>query len=91
MIAFGTEDGAVDFNQGVELYNAARLTGKQFVMLVYPGENHSLRQKPNQIDYQQRILEWYGHYLKGEEAAKWITDGVKFENIEAERINTLKS
>ena len=41
-------------------------------MLVYPGEDHGLRQKQNQIDYHRRILEWFGHYLKGEPAAEWM-------------------
>ncbi len=66
LVTFGDEDGAVDWNQGVELYNAARLAGKPVVMLVYPGENHGLAKKPNQVDYHYRILEWFGHYLKGE-------------------------
>ncbi len=77
LITFGDDDGAVDFNQGVELYNAARLAGKPLVMLVYPGENHGLAKKPNQVDYHYRIREWFGHYLRGDEAAKWITDGQK--------------
>ena len=76
LVAFGDDDGAVDFNQGVEMYNAARLAGKQFVMLVYPGENHGLARKENQVDYHHRILEWFGHYLKGDDAKPWITDGV---------------
>ena len=76
MIAFGTNDGAVDFNQGVELYNAARLVNKDFVMLVYPGENHSVRKKENQVDYHYRVLEWFNHYVRGDEAPKWITEGV---------------
>ena len=76
LVAFGDEDGAVDWHQGVELYNAARRANKDFVMLVYPGENHSLRQKPNQLDYHRRIIDWFGHYLQGTEAPKWITDGV---------------
>ncbi|MCA9289704.1 MAG: S9 family peptidase, partial [Phycisphaerales bacterium] len=76
LIAFGDEDGAVDWNQGVEMYNAARLAGKPLVMLVYPGENHGLAKKPNQIDYHYRILEWFGHYLKGDPAPDWITRGM---------------
>jgi hypothetical protein len=47
-------------------------------MLVYPGEGHSLRKKENQIDYQRRILQWFGRWLKGEPAASWITDGVSW-------------
>jgi dipeptidyl aminopeptidase/acylaminoacyl peptidase len=78
LVAHGDEDGAVDFNQGVEYYNAARRAGKDFVLLVYGGENHGNREKANQIDYHTRINEWFGHYLKGDEAPTWITDGVSF-------------
>ena len=78
LMAFGTEDGAVEFNQGVEFYNAARRAGKDFVLLVYEGENHSLRQEPNQLDYHRRTLEWFDHYLNGAEAPAWITEGVPF-------------
>ena len=76
LMEFGTEDGAVEFNQGVEFYNAARRAGKHMVMLVYEGENHGLAREPNQRDYQSRILQWFAHYLKGEPAPDWITTGV---------------
>jgi dipeptidyl aminopeptidase/acylaminoacyl peptidase len=78
LVAFGDKDGAVEFNQGVELYNAARSAGKDMVLLVYEGENHSLARRPNQLDYHRRINEWFGHYLKGEPAAAWITEGVRY-------------
>jgi dipeptidyl aminopeptidase/acylaminoacyl peptidase len=76
LVAFGNKDGAVEFNQGVELYNAARRAGKDMVLLVYEGENHSLARRPNQLDYHRRIQQWFGHYLKGEPAPDWITQGV---------------
>ena len=44
-------------------------------MLVYEGENHGLRQKPNQVDYHHRVLEWFEHYLADEPAPSWITEG----------------
>lgn len=75
LLYFGDKDGTVDWHQGVELYNYARRAGKFLVMLVYPGEDHSPRQKKNQIDYHRRVLQWFGHYLKGEEAPSWITSG----------------
>ncbi|HEX7052168.1 MAG TPA: prolyl oligopeptidase family serine peptidase [Longimicrobiales bacterium] len=78
LVAFGDDDGAVDWHQGIELYNAARRAGKEFVMLVYADENHGLRKEPNQLDYHRRILEWFGHYLNGEAAPAWITDGVSY-------------
>ncbi|MCP4726994.1 MAG: S9 family peptidase, partial [bacterium] len=58
LVAFGNNDGAVDFNQGVELYNTMRRMEKTYVMLVYEGENHGLAKKENQIDYATRTNEW---------------------------------
>lgn len=78
LMMFGTNDGAVEYNQGVEFYNAARRLGKQMVMLSYDGENHGLAREPNQLDYQRRIMEWFGHYLKGEPAPDWIRSGVSY-------------
>lgn len=75
LIEIGGEDPTVDMRQGVEMYNYARRAGKNVVMLLYPGEGHGLGKKENAIDYERRILQWFGHYLKGEPAAKWITDG----------------
>jgi dipeptidyl aminopeptidase/acylaminoacyl peptidase len=90
LVAFGDRDGAVEFNQGVELYNAARRAGKDMVLLVYEGENHSLARRPNQLDYHRRIREWFAHYLKGEPPAAWITDGVRHQDRqrEIERLRT---
>jgi dipeptidyl aminopeptidase/acylaminoacyl peptidase len=77
LVAFGDKDGAVDWHQGIELYNAARRAGKDMVLLVYEGENHSLAAKGNQLDYHRRIQEWFAHYLKGEPAPAWITQGMQ--------------
>ena len=84
LMAFGDDDGVVDWDQGTEFYNFARRAGKQMVLLVYEGEDHGFRQKANQIDYHNRILEWFGHYLKGDPAPAWITNGVLYKNHEDE-------
>jgi dipeptidyl aminopeptidase/acylaminoacyl peptidase len=75
LVEFGDRDGNVNFWQGVELYNAARRLGKNFVMLVYNDENHGLAKMKNQVDYHRRQLEWFDHYLNGAPAPKWITEG----------------
>ena len=86
LIAFGDDDGAVDWDQGVEMYNAARWAGKEdLVMLVYPGENHGLRKEENMVDYHYRVKEWMAHYLKGTEGKKWITEGKSFLEREKEK------
>ncbi len=80
----GDADGTVFWHQSVEMYNVARRAGKNVVFLVYNGEDHGLRQKKNQTDYQRRILAWFGHYLKGEPAERWITNGQSFLDRDAE-------
>ena len=77
LMMFGDADGTVDWHQGIEFYNFARRAGRDdFVMLVYPGEDHGLRKKENQIDYHRRILQWFGHWLKGDPAPTWMTEGL---------------
>jgi dipeptidyl aminopeptidase/acylaminoacyl peptidase len=78
LVEFGTDDGAVDFNQGVELYTTMRRMEKPFVMLVYEGENHGLAREENQIDYATRAFQWHDHYLKGEPAPDWIKEGLPY-------------
>ncbi len=75
LIEIGGDDPTVDMRQGVEFYNYARRAGKNAVMLLYPGEGHGLGKKENAVDYERRILQWFAHYLKGEPAAPWITNG----------------
>ena len=86
LIAFGDKDGAVDWGQGVQMYNAARWAGKEnLVMLVYPGENHSLRKEENMVDYHYRVREWFDTHVKGHEAPKWITEGKSFLERQKEK------
>ncbi|MFC1555566.1 prolyl oligopeptidase family serine peptidase [candidate division KSB1 bacterium] len=74
----GDNDRNVDWRQGIELYNTARRAGKQMVLLVYANEGHGLRQEKNQKDYHNRILKWFGHYLKDEPAEDWIENGIPY-------------
>jgi dipeptidyl aminopeptidase/acylaminoacyl peptidase len=76
LMEVGDHDGASDWHQDIEFYNAARRAGKPCLMLVYEGENHSVAQKANQIDYHRRINAWFDHYLKGAPAEDWMTRGV---------------
>jgi len=76
LILQGTDDGAVDWLQGVELYNAARRFGKNVILLSYPGENHHLAKKENTKDFQVRMKQYFDHYLKDALAPSWMTDGV---------------
>lgn len=78
MILHGTEDGAVDYMQGLEFYNAARRLGKEVVLLTYPGEGHHLGREANQKDFLVRMKQWFDHYVKDEPAPEWIQEGVPY-------------
>jgi dipeptidyl aminopeptidase/acylaminoacyl peptidase len=71
----GEDDPIVEYLQGLEFYNALRFNGKPVIFLSYPGEGHSLSKLENQLDYQLRMAQFYGHYLKGEPRAAWLDHG----------------
>jgi dipeptidyl aminopeptidase/acylaminoacyl peptidase len=78
LIEFGDADGAVPWYQGIELYLAMRRLGKDCIMLQYRNEPHHLKQYANKLDYTLKFKEYLDHYLKGEPAAGWITEGVPY-------------
>jgi len=79
LIEHGDEDGAVPWYQAIELYLALRRLDKDCIFLQYRGEPHHLRKYPNKLDYSIKMKEYFDHYLKGEPAAAWITEGVAYK------------
>lgn len=78
MILHGTKDGAVDWAQGLELYNASRRLGKEVILLSYPNEGHHLANEANQKDFQIRMKQYFDHYLMDQEAPEWMRKGVSY-------------
>jgi dipeptidyl aminopeptidase/acylaminoacyl peptidase len=78
LILQGTADGAVDWNQGLELYSAARRLGKKVILLSYPDEPHHLSKEANQKDFQIRMKQFFDHYLMGAPEPEWMSKGVPF-------------
>lgn len=78
LILQGTADGAVDWNQGLELYTAARRLGKDVIFLSYPDEPHHLSKEANQKDFQVRMKQFFDHWLMEAPAPEWMVDGVPF-------------
>lgn len=76
MILHGTADGAVDWNQGLEYYNAARRLGKEVIFLSYPNEGHHLANEANQKDFLVRMQQFFDHYLKNKPQPKWMEEGI---------------
>jgi dipeptidyl aminopeptidase/acylaminoacyl peptidase len=78
LIQFGDEDGAVPWYQGIELYLACRRLQKNCIMLQYRGEPHHLKKYANKLDYSIKMKEFFDHWLKGEPAPGWMTEGVPY-------------
>jgi dipeptidyl aminopeptidase/acylaminoacyl peptidase len=76
MILHGTDDGAVDYVEGLQFFNAARAAGKPGILLSYPGEAHNLTNRDNQKDFQIRLKQFFDHHLKGAPAPEWLRDGL---------------
>ncbi|MFC1662079.1 S9 family peptidase, partial [Gemmatimonadota bacterium] len=78
LILHGDVDDAVPWEQSIELYLAMRRNGKETVFLQYRDEPHHPQKYPNKLDWATKMKEWLDHYLKGEPAAEWITQGVPY-------------
>lgn len=79
LMQFGDEDGAVPWEQGIEMYLEMRRLDKPVVMLQYEGEPHHLQKYPNKVDYTIKMKAFFDHYLKGAEAPTWWTKGQAYE------------
>jgi dienelactone hydrolase len=86
LILHGTKDGAVDWAQGLELYNAARRMGKEVIFLSYPNEGHHLSNEANQKDFQVRMKAYFDHYLMDKPAPDWMENGVPHLNKLYDRV-----
>jgi dipeptidyl aminopeptidase/acylaminoacyl peptidase len=85
MILHGTADGAVDWSQGLEFYNAARRLDKEVIFLSYPNEGHHLAIEANQKDFLVRMQQYFDHFLKGTPQPEWMKEGVQNINKRYDR------
>jgi len=68
-------DGAVPWAQAVEFFTALRRLGKKVWMLQYDNGTHFVEGK-DAIDYTIRMTQFFDHYLKGQPAPRWMTEGI---------------
>ncbi|MCP4897491.1 MAG: S9 family peptidase [bacterium] len=67
MLLHGNNDWRVRPEQGVQLFLALQKVGVPSVYVNFPGEQHGIRQVNHRVLRSRLILEWFGHWLKGEE------------------------
>lgn len=76
LILQNDNDGAVPFQQGVELFNALRRLGKPAWMLNYNKEPHWPVKLQNRIDFQTRLQQFLDHYLLDAPMPSWMQRGL---------------
>jgi dipeptidyl aminopeptidase/acylaminoacyl peptidase len=76
MILQGGDDGAVDYVEGTQFFNAAREQGKQVIFLSYPGQPHNLVDRADQKDFLIRMRQFFDHYLMDKPMPDWMANGL---------------
>ena len=87
LLYHGTADAVVPWEQSFGFYNLLRYLKKPVILLSYKGEGHGIEGFENRKDLHLRHKDFFGHYLKGEPAPKWMTEGVEFEGSDGENEN----
>lgn len=75
LMFFGDEDGAVPWEQGIEMYLAMRRLDKDVIMLHYRGEGHHPARYPSKADWGIRMKQFFDVHLKDAPAPSWMTEG----------------
>jgi dipeptidyl aminopeptidase/acylaminoacyl peptidase len=72
------EDGAVPWEQGIEMFIALRRLGKEVYLLNYNGDAHNPRRRANQRDMDLRMQQFFDHHLTGAPMPEWMRSGIPF-------------
>jgi dienelactone hydrolase len=69
------KDDVCPFSNALEFFIGLRRLGKKAWMLLYSEGNHSLSGKEAK-DFSIRMMQFFDHYLKDEQAPNWMLDGI---------------
>lgn len=76
LILHNDDDGAVPWYQGIEYFVGLRRLGKPAWMLNYNDEPHWPVKRPNRIDFNKRLEQFFDHYLMNKPMPVWMKKGV---------------
>jgi dienelactone hydrolase len=76
LIMHNDEDGAVPFEQGIELFMGLRRLGKPAWLVNYNDQPHWPVTAANIRDWNIRMQQFFDHYLKGAPAPMWLSEGI---------------
>jgi len=64
LIVHGQNDGRVPPSQGLELYTALKINEIPSQFVLYPREQHGLRERSHTLDFIYRTLDWFDKYIQ---------------------------
>ncbi|SEW26040.1 Prolyl oligopeptidase family protein [Chitinophaga sp. YR573] len=70
-------DQTVSVSQSIEMFVQLRSQQKRVWLLQYDGERHVINKTENQIDYQNKVKDFFDHYLKNQPMANWMKNSIK--------------
>jgi dipeptidyl aminopeptidase/acylaminoacyl peptidase len=79
LIMHNDQDGAVPWEQGIELFVALRRLGKPAWLINYNGADHWPLRQARKEDWTRRMQQYFDHYLKGAPAPVWLEEGIPAE------------
>lgn len=84
LIMHGLADEPVDPRQSIEMFAYLQLNGVPSRLVLYPDEGHGINQPGHMLDYETREIEWFRHYLLGDEDAEGPLEPVVVEPKESD-------
>jgi dienelactone hydrolase len=76
LILHNDQDGAVPWQEGIELFTALRRLGKPAWLVSYNGEPHWPTTFANRRDWNIRLQQFFDHYLMDAPAPRWLREGI---------------
>ncbi|MCC6414285.1 MAG: S9 family peptidase, partial [Opitutaceae bacterium] len=86
LLMHNENDGAVPWEQSIELFLALRRHDKPVWFLNYAQEGHGLIRTANRRDFSHRLWQFFEHYLRDQPAPDWLTHGIPYLDRDAEKL-----
>ncbi len=76
LLLHNDEDGAVPWEEGIQLFVALRRLGKPTWLVNYNGQGHGVSGRYPQLDWTIRMQQFFDHYLLDAPPPVWMVDGI---------------
>jgi dienelactone hydrolase len=77
LLMHNDEDNASPVSQSTELFVQLRSMQKPVWLLQYANEKHTLLNDRNRIDFQDKVKDFFDHYLKDQPMPHWMDNPIK--------------